>query len=49
VTHTPTVFIVTAHSKGAPYIEVQKPETDLFRIIDQALADTKPAATAHRK
>jgi protein-disulfide isomerase len=50
VTHTPTVFIVTAHSKGAPYIEVQKPETDLFRIIDQALADTKqPVAAAHRK
>jgi protein-disulfide isomerase len=50
VTHTPTVFIVTAHSKGAPYIEVQKPETDLFRIIDQALADTKQAAAAaHRK
>lgn len=41
VTHTPTVFIVTAHSKGAPYIEVQNVETDLFRTIDQALADTR--------
>ncbi len=50
VTQTPTVFIVTAHSKGAPYIEVQKPETDLFRIIDQALADTRqPTAAAHHK
>ncbi len=50
VTQTPTIFIVTAHSRGAPYIQVQKPETDLFRIIDQALADTRqPAATAHHK
>jgi protein-disulfide isomerase len=49
VTLTPTIFVVTAHSKGAPYIEVLNPETDLFRIIDQALADTKPAAAAHRK
>jgi protein-disulfide isomerase len=46
VAHTPTVFIVTAHSKGAPYIEVQNVETDLFRTIDQALADTKQAAPA---
>jgi protein-disulfide isomerase len=44
VMHTPTVFIVTAHSKGAPYIEVQNVGTDLFRTIDQALADTKQAA-----
>jgi protein-disulfide isomerase len=50
VTLTPTIFIVTAHSKGAPYIEVLNPDTDLFRTIDQALADTKQAgATAHRK
>jgi protein-disulfide isomerase len=49
VTLTPTIFIVTAHSKGAPYIEVLNPETDLFRSIDQALADTKqPAATHHK-
>jgi protein-disulfide isomerase len=50
VTLTPTIFIVTAHSKGAPYIEVLNPETDLFRIIDQALADTRqPATAAHHK
>ncbi|UWZ86502.1 DsbA family protein [Occallatibacter riparius] len=50
VTVTPTVFVVTAHSKGAPYIEVLNPETDLFRTIDQALADTKqPAGAARHK
>lgn len=46
VTHTPTVFIVTAHSKGAPYIEVENIERDLYRTIDQALADTRAAAAA---
>jgi protein-disulfide isomerase len=49
VTLTPTIFVVTAHSKGAPYIEVLNPETDLFRNIDQALADTKQPAAAHHK
>jgi protein-disulfide isomerase len=49
VAHTPTVFIVTAHSKGAPYIEVQNVGTDLYRTIDQALADTKQAAAAAKQ
>ena len=52
VTHTPTIFIVTSHSKGAPYIEVQNPETDLYKTIDQALEDTKqpaPAAAPHHR
>jgi len=52
ILHTPTIFIVTAHSKGAPYIEVQNPDTDLYKIIDQALEDTKQAAAApapHRR
>jgi protein-disulfide isomerase len=40
---TPTIFIVTANSKGAPFIEVQDPDQDLYRIIDQALADTATA------
>jgi protein-disulfide isomerase len=43
---TPTIFIVTAHSKGAPYIQVQNAQTDLYRTIDQAIADTKQAAAA---
>jgi protein-disulfide isomerase len=40
IEHTPTVFIVTSNSKGAPYIEVQHPDQDLYRTIDQAIADT---------
>jgi protein-disulfide isomerase len=49
IVHTPTVFIVTANSKGAPYIEVQHPDQDLYRIIDQALADTASARPAPAK
>ncbi len=51
IVHTPTVFIVTTNSKGAPFIEVQNIDQDLYRIIDQAIADTtpaKPAATARK-
>ncbi len=45
IDHTPTVFIVTANSKGAPYIEVQHPAQNLYTVIDQALADTASAPT----
>jgi protein-disulfide isomerase len=45
INQTPTIFIVTSNSKGAPFIEVQHPETQLFQVIDQALADTAPAKT----
>jgi len=52
IEHTPTVFIVTANSKGAPFIEVQNLEQDLYRVIDQAIADTSrsgaPRKTAHK-
>jgi len=51
ITLTPTIFIVTANSKGAPYIEVRDPQAQLFTSIDQALADTRsaaPAKTAHK-
>lgn len=40
IDHTPTVWIVTSHSRGAPFIEVTRVE-NLYQIIDQALADTK--------
>jgi len=40
IDHTPTVWIVTSHSRGAPFIEVTRME-NLYQIIDQALADTK--------
>jgi protein-disulfide isomerase len=40
---TPTIFIVTAGSKGAPYTQVLKPAQDLYTTIDRAIADTAPA------
>ena len=40
IDHTPTVWIVTDHSRGAPFIEVTNIQ-NLYQIIDQALADTK--------
>ncbi|MGD0735209.1 MAG: thioredoxin domain-containing protein [Terracidiphilus sp.] len=53
IDHTPTVFIVTSGSTGRPFIEVQRPATDLYTVIDEALADTgspgpqsTPAASA---
>ncbi len=46
---TPTVFVVTAHSKGAPFIEVQHPDQDLSRIIKQAIASAAPAKPAVAK
>jgi protein-disulfide isomerase len=53
IDHTPTVFVVTSHSKGAPYIEVQRLDQDLYRVIDQAIADTSKSAasrkTVHKK
>lgn len=52
IEHTPTVFIVTAGGKGAPYVEVQNLEQDLYRVIDQAIADTSrsaaPRKTTHK-
>ena len=46
VKQTPTIFIVTANSKGAPFIEVTNPQAQLFTTIDQALTDTRPSAPA---
>ena len=40
IDHTPTIWIVTSGSRGAPFIEVLDPNK-LYQIIDQALADTK--------
>jgi protein-disulfide isomerase len=39
IEHTPTIWVVTANSKGAPFVEVLD-RTKLFQMIDQALADT---------
>jgi protein-disulfide isomerase len=40
--HTPTIWVVTANSKGAPFVEVVD-RTKLYQLIDQALADTASA------
>jgi len=48
ITKTPTIFIVTQNSKGAPYIEVQNPQTQLYTDIDRAIEDTK-ASTARTR
>jgi protein-disulfide isomerase len=50
IEHTPTIWVTTANSKGAPFVEVID-RNKLFQLIDQALVDTKPAAsvkTAHK-
>ena len=45
---TPTIFIVTAHSRGPAFIQVTDVDRDLYRTIDQALADTRQAAPTPR-
>jgi protein-disulfide isomerase len=42
IEHTPTIWVVTASSKGAPFVEVVD-RTKLYQLIDQAIADTKGA------
>ena len=48
VDHTPTTWIVTSGSKGAPFIEVTD-RNRLFQIIDQALADTASSVKRAKK
>jgi protein-disulfide isomerase len=40
IEHTPTIWVVTARSKGAPFVEVVD-RTKLYEMIDQAIADTR--------
>jgi hypothetical protein len=47
IEHTPTIWVVTANSKGAPFIEVVD-RTKLYELIDQAIADTKGSAPHSR-
>jgi len=44
IEHTPTIWVVTANSKGAPFVEVVD-RSKLYQLIDQALEDTKGAST----
>jgi protein-disulfide isomerase len=48
IEHTPTIWVVTANSKGAPFIEIVD-RSKLYQLIDQALADTRSAAPAIKK
>jgi protein-disulfide isomerase len=41
VMRTPTIFVVTAGAKGSSYLEVLDPDKDLYRTIDQALAQSR--------
>jgi protein-disulfide isomerase len=45
IEHTPTIWVVTANSKGAPFVEVVD-RSKLYQLIDQALADTASAKSA---
>jgi protein-disulfide isomerase len=42
IEHTPTIWVVTANSKGAPFVEVVD-RSKLYQLIDQAIADTASA------
>ncbi len=41
VVHTPTIFVVTAGANGTNYLEVLDPDHDLYRTIDQAMAQAR--------
>jgi protein-disulfide isomerase len=43
---TPTIFVVAASSKGAPFTQVMNPAQQLYTTIDRAIADTAPASKA---
>lgn len=47
IEHTPTIWVVTDHSKGAPFVEVVD-RSKLYQLIDQAMADTKGVAAGPR-
>jgi len=40
IQHTPTLYVVTAKTSGTPFVEVVD-RSNLFNMIDQAIADTK--------
>jgi len=37
--HTPTIYIVSSSVKGQPFVEVQKPDQELFQTIDAMKAN----------
>jgi len=40
IEHTPTIWVVTAGTKSAPFVEVLD-RTKLYQLLDQAIADTR--------
>ena len=44
IQHTPTIWVVSNQTKGAPFVEVLD-RTKLYSMIDEALAATKASAT----
>jgi protein-disulfide isomerase len=48
IQHTPTIWVVTNQTNSTPFVEVVD-RSRLYELIDQALADTKPAASTHSK
>jgi len=48
IEHTPTIWVATSQSKGAPFVEVVD-RSKLYQLIDQALADTAQAKTVPTK
>jgi protein-disulfide isomerase len=43
---TPSIFVVAANSKGAPFTQVMNPAQQLYTTIDRAIANTTPASKA---
>ena len=41
---TPTIFVVTAGGKGAPFTQVLNPQQQLYTDIDKAMAESAPPA-----
>ncbi|MGA8151517.1 MAG: thioredoxin domain-containing protein [Terriglobales bacterium] len=37
--HTPTVYVVSSNPRGRPFVEVQKPDQELFQTIDAMKAE----------
>jgi protein-disulfide isomerase len=46
--HTPTIWVVTAASKGAPFVEVVD-RSRLYQMLDEALANTASAKAPAKK
>ena len=45
IEHTPTIWVTTSQSKGAPFVEVVD-RSKLYQLIDQAISDTASAKPA---